>query len=841
MKRLSVRLTLALGMMIPIFYACNNDDDNGITPAGPTITAPADASVDIGADRDLSFSITIPGGYESATASVDPPSAGTVAITQPNVGATSGNVVARFTGAAVGEATVRLALVDQLSQTAEATVKVTVTPVGITPPTVPVTYLSPGDTIAKIPELSSLLQALTAAELVAALNQGEKITIFAPNNTAFANLLTDQGAADLPALVAQLSKTGLSNVLQAHVIADSLPVDLLQTQEYPTLNPNATLNVVKTGSNVTVNGAAVVTPNILTSNGVIHIIDAVINRPPPPVAEGVFTVVDTIALRDDLSSLEAALQAVNIIETLRTEGPFTVFAPNNAAFAALIAAQQVTDLNGLVAQLGADAVASILQAHVVPVNLPAANIKDKDVYNTISGATLTATVNPVTGAVRINGADVLETGLIAENGVVHLIDSVVNLSASSDGSNGFTVTIENVSAAPRFYQQGMFSTPVGATAAGPAVPGTNATNGGAYEFSFNAGPVLTTGERTRLSFVTMLAASNDLFIASGQDGIELYGANNVPITGNISDRVFLWDAGTKNNDTDADDNAPVALYTGTTYPAAASLVNVTISNVGTRFTVRIANKTGDPAVPNSNLSPGVWGVHTIATPIFSTDRGAGADGLKLLAEDGNPAELSATFDRNKGFAVPLSPGVFAVHGNQVRPVLVTGEADRDLGLEALAEDGNAATLGASLAQNADLNLKASGTFGIAPIGPGGSYSFTVDAVQPGDYLTIVTMNGQSNDIVYSTPENGIPLYRTNGRPFNGNASRLMVAYDAGTEANEYPGAGLNQPIRQAAPNTGPVDPDNTVRRVVTDDINPSGDGFIYRPVGERIRVTITPN
>lgn len=834
-----MRLTLALGMLIPIFYACNNDDDNGGTPAGPTITAPADASVETGAIVDLTFAVTAPGGYASATPSVDPSAVGTVTVTELTDGATSGNVVVRFTGVSAGEATVKLALVDQLNQTAEATAKVTVTPVGTTPPDAPVTYLSPGDTIAKRPELSSLLQALTAAELVAALNQGEKITIFAPNNTAFANLLTDQGAADLPALVAQLSKAGLSNVLQAHVIADSLPVDLLQTQEYPTLNANATLNVVKTDNNVTVNGATVVTPNILTSNGVIHIIDAVINRPPPPVAEGVFTVVDTIALRDDLSSLEAALQAVNIIETLRTEGPFTVFAPNNAAFDALIAAQQVTDLNGLVTKLGADAVASILQAHVVPVNLPAANIKDKDVYNTISGATLTATVDVNTGAVRINGANVLETNLIAENGVVHILDSVVNLSASNDGSGGFTVTIENVSAAPRFYQHGVFSTPVGATAAGPAAPGTTAANGGAYEFSFNAGPVLTTGERTRLSFVTMLAASNDLFIAPGQDGIELYGANNVPITGNISDQVFLWDAGTKNNDTDADDNAPVALYTGTTYPAATSLVDVTISNVGTRFTVRIANKTGDPAVPDSNISPGVWGVHTITAPIFGTDRGAGSDGLKELAEDGDPAVLSATFDRNEGFAVPLTPGVFAVHGNQVRPVLTTGEVDRGLGLEALAEDGNPATLAAALTQRTD--LKTSGTFGgTENIGPGGSYSFTVNA-EPGDYLTIVTMNGQSNDIVYSTPENGIPLFRTNGRPFNGNASRLLVAYDVGTEANEYPGAGLNQPVRQAAPNTGPVDPDNTVRRVVADDINPSGDGFIYRPVGERIRVTITPN
>ncbi len=836
-----MRLTLALGMLIPVFYACNNDDDNG-TPAGPTITAPADESVETGNSVDLTFEAIIPGGYASATPTVEPASAGAVdIITPPADGATSGDVVVRFTAAAVGPATVRLEVADQLGQIGNAEAGVTVREVGTPPPPTPgITYLSPGDTIAKIPELNTLLEALTAAELVDVLNtQDAKFTIFAPNNTALADLLDDQGTADLTTLVAQLSKAGLSNVLQAHVIADSLPVDLLQSQNYPTLYTNATIDVVKSGSNVTVNGAAVVTPNILTSNGVIHIIDSVINRPPPPVAEGVFTVVDTIAVRDELSSLEAALQAVNIIETLRTEGPFTVFAPNNAAFSALVAAQEVTDLNGLVTKLGADAIASILQAHVVPQTITAADIRDKDVYNTISGATLTATVDVNTGAVRINGANVVETNLTAENGVVHIMDSVVNLSASNDGSGGFTVTIENVSNDKRFFQHGLFSTPVGATTPGPAVPGTTAANGGAYEFTFNAGPVMTAGQRAKLMFITMLAASNDLFIAPDQNGIELYDVNNNPITGNISDRIFLWDAGTKNNDTDADENVAAQLYGGTTYPAASSLVDVTISNVGTLFTLRIANKTGDPSVPNSNLSPGVWGVHTVNNPVFGTDRAAGTDGLKELAEDGNPAVLAATFDRNEGFAVPLTPGVFAVHSSQVRPVFEVGQVDRGVGLQALAEDGNPATLATALTQRTD--LRTSGTFGgTETIGPGGTYSFTVDA-EPGDYLTIVTMNGQSNDIIYTTPENGIPLYRTNGRPFNGNASRQLIAYDVGTEANEYPGAGLNQLPRQTAPNTGPADPDNTVRRVTTDDINPSDDGFIYRPVGERVRVTITPN
>ena len=832
-----MRLTLALGMLIPVFYACNNDDDNG-TPAGPTITAPDDASVATGASLNLTFAVTVPGGYASATPSVEPTSAGTVDVTQqPADGATSGNVVVSFTGAAEGEATVTLALVDQLNQPAEATVKVTVTSEGTTPPTEPVTYLSPGDTIAKLGELDQFLQALTAAELVAALNQGDKITIFAPNNTAFADLLADQGTADIPALLAQLSKAGLSNVLQAHVIADSLPADLLQTQAYPTLNPNATLNVVKTGDNVTVNGAAVVTPNIFTSNGVIHIIDAVINRPPPPVAEGVFTVVDTIANRDDLSSLEAALQAVNIIETLRTEGPFTVFAPNNAAFDALIAAQGATDLNGLVTSLGADAVAAILQAHVVEdTTLAAVNLRDKDVYNTISGATLTVTTNDI-GEIRINGSRVLETNLIAGNGIVHVIDSVVNRSASNDGSGGFTVTIENVSSDKRFFQHGVFNTPQGATAAGPA-----SADGGVYQFQFYAGPNIIAGDGgPRLSFMTKLGASNDLFLATGQNGIEIY-PNGTALTGDITAQMLIWDAGTEDNATGADEQGTVLPYGGQDFTTAQ--FSVTISNVGALFTVQITNNSGATANTTSTpLSPGVYGIHTLDNPLFQEGVRVGLDGLETLAEEGDPTTLSATMDRLDGFVVPLSRGIFAVHSPEIRPVLVTGEIDRGVGLEALAEDGDPTAIAAVLAQNAAIDT--SGVFG-PPAGepglilPGQQYSFTVNA-EPGDHLSIVTMMVQSNDIIYSTPENGIPLFRTNGRPFNGNASRQMVSYDIGTELNEYPGAGLNQPIRQAAPNTGPADTDGTVRRVTMDDVTPAADGFIYRPEGERIRIIITPN
>ncbi len=203
-----------------------------------------------------------------------------------------------------------------------------------------------------------------------------------------------------------------------------------------------------------------------------------------------------MAGRDDLASLEAALTATELIEPLQGEGPFTVFAPNNEAFTTLLQAQGVTSLEGLIAQLGAPAVTQILQAHVVSGDeaLTSDMLLDQNVYESLDGATLTITVQ--SGQTFVNGALISEADLAADNGVVHIIDEVVNTTAGNDGTNGFTVTIENVSSAQRYFQNGLFNTPVGATDAGPI------GNGQAYEFTFNAGPNILPGDGgTKLSFV----------------------------------------------------------------------------------------------------------------------------------------------------------------------------------------------------------------------------------------------------------------------------------------------------------------------------------------------------
>ena len=215
----------------------------------------------------------------------------------------------------------------------------------------------------------------------------------------------------------------------------------------------------------------------------------------------------------------------------------------------------------------------------------------------------------------------------------------------------------------------------------------------------------------------------------------------------------------------------------------------------------------------------------------------------MLAEEGDPSALANTLDNNDGFAVPLSAGVYVVHNEGVTPILTTTPPQAaSAGLELLAEEGDPTTLATALAQDVtnNENIKAAGAFGEGTIGPGENFSFTIENPVAGDYLSLATMMVQSNDIIYATPEAGIPLFLANGNPYSGTVeNNLIVAYDVGTEVNEYPGAGLNQPIRSDV-GAGEDQVDGVVTRINANN-QPEADGFSYFPVQLRMRVTITPN
>jgi uncharacterized surface protein with fasciclin (FAS1) repeats len=144
-----------------------------------------------------------------------------------------------------------------------------------------------------------------------------------------------------------------------------------------------------------------------------------VEEPAPAPAEAPKDVVDVAIASADHTTLVSAVQAAGLVETLKGAGPFTVFAPTNAAFNALPAGT-VEDL--LKPEKKAE-LTSILTYHVVPGAIKAADLKDGQKVKTVQGAELTVSIKD--GKVMIDGANVTAADLTASNGVIHVIDAVV--------------------------------------------------------------------------------------------------------------------------------------------------------------------------------------------------------------------------------------------------------------------------------------------------------------------------------------------------------------------------------------------------------------------------------
>ncbi len=411
----------------------------------------------------------------------------------------------------------------------------------------------------------------------------------------------------------------------------------------------------------------------------------------------------------------------------------------------------------------------------------------------------------------------------------------------------FTVRIENVSGSntSTYSSVGVDGIPVGATARRPAMPGE------AFEF------VIKAKAGDHLSFASMYGQSNDTFVGTNEAGIALYYDSGKAISGDVSDQVSLWDAGTEVNeplgkgpnqaprqaspDAGTPENGtvqPVAF--GGEWPASgADLTKVTLTPLtGDQIMVHFENTTANAPVP-SPFSPLAYVVHTAdQTGVFfktgEKDRGLG---LEHVAEAGNPEDVAAAVAGSAVMNVGLSPGVFVIHSaDQVAPIFKTGEKDRGQGLEGQAEDGSPVALGDALSK---LGFKQTGIFNTAvgaekagPLMPGQAFEFTFTAA-PGDSLSYAEMFGQSNDLFFATDENGIALFSAKGTPVAGTFTGAIQLWDAGTEVNQEPFVGSDQAARQAAPNTGAAE------NGVVQAIYSVTDGFTYPSVESSLKFTIT--
>ncbi|WP_420602708.1 spondin domain-containing protein [Flagellimonas sp.] len=367
----------------------------------------------------------------------------------------------------------------------------------------------------------------------------------------------------------------------------------------------------------------------------------------------------------------------------------------------------------------------------------------------------------------------------------YALSNSITVTRNEPVATNFTVTIENVFQPRAYFANGT---------TGLIMPGNSES------ITFNA------GVGHYLNFATMFVQSNDLFFAPDENGIPLYDANGYALTGNITDKIELWDAGTEVNEepgvgpnqaprqsgpnTGMDENGTVELIEnindGYTYPAVSETIKVKLEHDGgTQFTLTIYNISNTCSIPTP-FAPGTWVIHSAdQTPLF-VEGEAASEGLERIAEDGDTSISDAELSAASGLVSPFAPGAYEINGQ----VFTTGEVS-SAAFEALAEDGNPSGY-------ANVFNTPVGAGGPAPIFPGESYSFEF-AGSAGDVLSLATMLVQSNDWVVGA--NNIALFDGN-TALSGDITSMFSIYDSGTEVDEYPGAGANQAPRQAGPNTG---------------------------------------
>ncbi len=261
---------------------------------------------------------------------------------------------------------------------------------------------------------TTLVAALQAAELVDALKAEGPFTVFAPTDDAFAAL--PEGTLD--SLLLPENKQALTDILLYHVVEGKvMAADVTGLKSATTLLGKDVTVKVDMG-NVYINDAKVIITDIETSNGVIHVVDAVIL---PPTEEAVSNTIVDIAVADGrFTTLVAAVTAADLVETLSGEGPFTVFAPTDDAFAALPAGT----LDSLLLPENKQQLTDILLYHVVSGKVMAADVVTLPSATTVLGKDVTITVKD--GKVFLNDTvEVIITDIEASNGVIHVIDAVL--------------------------------------------------------------------------------------------------------------------------------------------------------------------------------------------------------------------------------------------------------------------------------------------------------------------------------------------------------------------------------------------------------------------------------
>jgi len=266
------------------------------------------------------------------------------------------------------------------------------------------------DTAVADGRFGTLVAAVQAAGLVDALKGEGPLTVFAPTDDAFAML--PEGTVE--SLLKPENLEQLKSILLYHVVSGKLMAsDVTSMTAAESLEGSEIAFKVDMG-NAYANEAKIIITDIETSNGVIHVIDSVL-LPPAKLSD----IVDTAVADGRFKTLAAALGAAGLVETLKGEGPFTVFAPTDDAFAKLPAGTVET----LLKPENLEQLKSILLYHVVSGKVLADQVVTLESADTVLGKPVTIKV--MDGKVYVNDSQVVLTDVLASNGVIHVIDSVL--------------------------------------------------------------------------------------------------------------------------------------------------------------------------------------------------------------------------------------------------------------------------------------------------------------------------------------------------------------------------------------------------------------------------------
>jgi len=254
----------------------------------------------------------------------------------------------------------------------------------------------------------TLLTAVEKAGLAETLMGEGPFTVFAPTDDAFAKL--PEGT--LESLLTPEGLPKLKLILTHHVLSGAADSKAAMSVDAVTPLSGQPLALQVADGKLHVSGATVVKADITCTNGVIHVIDSV-------MLPNLDDVVGTASKAGSFKTLIAAAKAAGLVGALTGEGPITVFAPTDEAFAKLP--------EGTVANLlkpeNKDQLVKILTAHVVKGRIDAAGAIKAGKAATLQGCGWT--ISSDEGAVRVGNANVIQADVFTSNGVIHVIDTVL--------------------------------------------------------------------------------------------------------------------------------------------------------------------------------------------------------------------------------------------------------------------------------------------------------------------------------------------------------------------------------------------------------------------------------